>query len=87
MPDIIIPRSFRKRLRKKPLQLQGAILECVQRLSFDPRYPGLQAHRVQGTAGVWEAYVDRSNRVTYHYEGGAIVMRNHCDHRIIDENP
>jgi hypothetical protein len=34
---------------------------------------------------VWEAYVDRANRVTFHYEVGRIVMRNHCNHDIIDE--
>jgi hypothetical protein len=40
---------------------------------------------VQGTKVVWEAYVDQSNRVTFHYEHGRIVMRNHCNHDIIKE--
>lgn len=87
MPELIIPKRFRRRLSKKSPALVGAILECVHRLGDNPRHPGLQAHRVRGAKGVWEAYVDRSNRVAYHYEDSAIVMRNHCNHDIIGRAP
>lgn len=34
--------------------------------------------------GVWEAYVDRGNRVTFEYAvDGSIVLRNHCNHDIL----
>jgi hypothetical protein len=39
-----------------------------------------------GSAGVFEAYVDKKNRVTFHYEQGAIVLRKHCNHDIL-KNP
>lgn len=80
---VVVTPSFKKRLNKKPAALAGAILECINRLADDPRQPGLHTHRVQGTADVWEAYVDQANRLTFHYEGGDIVLRNHCNHDIL----
>jgi hypothetical protein len=83
VPAVIIPPRFKRELESKPITLQAAILECVQRLGEDTRHPSLQTHRVQGTPGVFEAYVDRANRVTFHYDGPAIVMRKHCHHDIL----
>lgn len=82
----MLPR-FKRELQKKPPALQRAILQCVASLVSDPRHPGLQVHQVQGTAGVWEAYVDRKNRITFHFEGGVIVLRRHCNHDIITRWP
>jgi hypothetical protein len=87
VPRLVIPPGFKKRLAKKPPRLAGAILECVARLGDNTRHPGLQTHRVQGHPGVFEAYVDQANRVTFHYDGGAIVLRNHCAHDILDRSP
>jgi hypothetical protein len=83
---LVIPPAFRRRLHRKPVELQAAILEAVDRLAADPRHTGLHTHRVQGTEKVWEARIDRSNRLTFHYESGAIVLRKHCNHDIL-RNP
>jgi hypothetical protein len=88
MPVLVIPPTFKKKLKKKSPRLVGAILECVKRLGDDPHHPGLQTHRVKGTQGVWEAYVDAGNRVTFHYDAdGRIELRTHCNHDIIKRNP
>lgn len=83
----VIPPKFKKRLNKKPRQLAAAIAKCVHRVVEDPSHPGLETHKVKGTPGVWEAYVDRANRVTFHYEEGTVVFRNHCNHDIIKRSP
>jgi hypothetical protein len=83
VPPVFLPRSFRRELERKPPSLRAAILECVLRLGEDTRHPSLQTHRVQGTPRVFEAYVDRANRVTFHYDGPTIVMRKHCNHDIL----
>jgi hypothetical protein len=83
VPPVFISRSFKRELERKPHPLQAAILECVQRLGENTRHPSLQTHRVQGTRGVFEAYVDRANRVTFHYDGPTIVLRKHCNHDIL----
>ena len=83
MPEVSIPASFKRTALKKPAELQAAIARCVELLVDNPRHPGLRTHRMQGAAGVWEAYVDRSSRVAFHYEGETIVLRKHCNHDIL----
>jgi hypothetical protein len=87
MPEFVVPKRFKRRLNKKKPPLQGAILEAVARLAENPRHPGLQTHRVQGHAGVFEAYVDEANRLTFEWNGPVIVLRNHCNHDMIKLNP
>jgi len=82
-----IPPRFKKQLKRKPPQLQEAIAECVRRLGDNRRHPSLQTHSMQGRKGVFEAYVDIANRITFHYarrQGQRIiVLRKHCSHDIL----
>ncbi len=82
-----IPPRFKRQLKRKPPQLQDSILECVLRLGENPRHQSLQTHPVWGYKGVFEAYVDMANRVTFHYEKRQgqriIVLRKHCNHDIL----
>jgi hypothetical protein len=89
VPGYVIPPKFKKVLKKKPLPMQMAIIECVARPAENPRHPSLQTHPVRGIrgGGVFEAYVDAANRLTFHYEDGKIVLRNNCNHTIIDRDP
>jgi hypothetical protein len=86
VPEVTIPASFKRRAKKKEPQLQLAIARCVGLLAENPRHPGLHTHRVQGAPGVWEAYVDDANRVTFHYDGPRIVLRNNCSHDILNRH-
>ena len=83
MPALRIPASFKKKLAKKPPAMQGAILECVQRLGDDPQHPGLRTSSLSGHPGVFYARVDRANRVTFEWDGDEIVLRVHCNHDIL----
>jgi hypothetical protein len=85
MPPLRIPESFTKSLDKKPPELAGAIVKCVDQLGDNPRHPSLQTHPVRGTRNpkIFEAYVDMKNRVTFHWDQGRIVMRVHCNHDIL----
>ncbi len=82
----ILPR-FKKARKGKTPALKQAIDECVQLLSEDPYHPGLHTHRVQGRKGVWEAYVDRTNRITFQYGENSIILRNNCNHDVPGKNP
>jgi hypothetical protein len=42
---------------------------------------------LHGTKGVWEAYVNSGDRVTYHREGGTLVMRMNCNHNEVLRSP
>jgi hypothetical protein len=87
VPPVQVPPSFRRVAKKKERRLRIAIAQCVQLLGDNPNHPGLHTHRVQGAPGVWEAYVDSANRVTFHYDEGTIVMRNNCNHDIVRHSP
>lgn len=84
MARVELTPAFRRVLKKKPKELQVAIAECIKRLVDDPTHPSLQVHRVQGTKGVWEAYIDKGNRLTFERVGdGAIRLLMNCNHDIL----
>lgn len=83
MTPVEIRPSFKKRLRKKPPEMRRAIEDAVTQLRKDWRHPGLKAHRIQNKAGVYGARLDRGNRITFHWDGDTIVLRNHCNHDIL----
>lgn len=78
----ILPK-FKRARRKKTQEMRDSIDECIRLLSANPRHPGLHEHRVQGRKGVWEAYVDKANRVTFQYGENSIILRNNCSHDIL----
>ncbi len=84
-----VPPNFKRVLKKKPQQMQDAVKATIEQLVTDPRHPGLQAHKMGGHPGVWEAYVDAGNRVTFHYseDKTTIVLRNNCNHDMLRRNP
>ena len=49
--------------------------------------PGLRVHKMRGVGDIWEAYVDRANRVTYEWERDTIVLRMNCNHQMLTRNP
>jgi hypothetical protein len=85
VPELEIPDEFKRLVDGKGAPLAGAIARCVHLLGSNPRHPGLRTHIVRGTRDpkVFEAYVDKKNRVTFHREGDKIVLRNNCNHDIL----
>jgi len=72
--------TFRKRLQAKKPEEQARVLRCVEKLVTDHRHPGLHTHPVQGHRGVFEARIDKALRLTFHWDGSVIVLRNNCRH-------
>ena len=86
--------NFKRVLKKKPAAMRKAVSECIQRLSENPRHPGLNTHKMKGLGAgvqVWEAYIDAGNRITFHYEADGdkkvIVLRTNCNHDILTRTP
>ncbi len=78
---------YKRRRKNKTKRMRDAIDECARKLSQNPRHPGLHSHRVNGFKGVWESYVDEANRITWQYGERSIVLRNNCNHDILNRNP
>jgi hypothetical protein len=87
LPEILIPGKFKKVLNRKPPQLQARIVKCIKLLGDNPRHPSLHTHPVRGVPGVFEAYADMANRVTFEWSGETILLRNNCNHEILSRSP
>lgn len=84
MPRIATPTSFKKKLRKKPHDMQGAIARTVRRLGDDPWHPSLRTSRLRAAGNdVWYARIDGGNRLTFDWVGDLISLRVHCNHDIL----
>jgi len=69
-------RRFRRAYRKLSPEDRKRVNRALRRIAKDPRHPGLQVKRMQGTRGIWEARASRSLRITFEMEGDALVLRN-----------
>lgn len=84
MLPVEITTNFKKHLAGKPKEIQKKTLQKIRLLATDPRHHSLQVHRVRGTNGVWEAYIDLAYRLTFEYgANGAIVLRNNNGHEVL----
>ena len=51
----------------------------------NPKHQSLKIHRIEGTHGFWEFYVDRFYRGVYTQEGDVLVLRYIGPHDIIEK--
>lgn len=77
-----IPKPLKKKLEKKPREMQAAIHACLRQLREDWTHPSLACSKLGGT-NVYHAKVSRGNRVTFFWEDERIVIENHCHHDML----
>lgn len=86
--ELELTKRFRKVYRKKTPDEQGKLDRTLRLLVADPQHPGLNTHRVLGTRGVWECYIDDSMRITFEYGAqSTLVVRNNCQHNAVLREP
>jgi len=79
-----VVKEFDSEFVKKDKTVRKKIIKAVGFLSKNPKYPSLQAHKIEGSDGIWEAYADMSYRITFEYIGkGDIRLRRNCNHDIL----
>lgn len=88
LTPIRIPRPLRKKLAKKEIKSQGAITACIRQLRLDWHHNSLRTKKMQGAKSslggdLFEARATRADRVTFYWDGGTIVIENHCKHDIL----
>lgn len=90
MPKVKTSRAFKRRLKKKSRDAQRRVADAVTCLRMDPAHPGLRVHRVRSRDGVYEARLDKGNRLTFHWdeeEQDTIVLRANCSHDEVLRRP
>lgn len=78
---------FVRQYGRLPAAIQLKADKAISLLDTDFRYPGLRSHPVQGSPGIFEAYVDAKYRMTFERKGDTFVMRNVDNHDECLENP
>lgn len=82
LTPVEVPRPLKKKLAKKPKEMQGAVLAAIRQLRIDWSHPGLGCSKLGGTE-IYHAKVSKGNRITFYWEGDTIVIENHCNHDIL----
>jgi mRNA-degrading endonuclease RelE of RelBE toxin-antitoxin system len=77
---VVFTERFARAYAKLPRDVQSRVDKALRLLDEDFRHPGLRAHPMEGTEGIYEARVDGRHRMTYHREGDRLVMRNVGEH-------
>ena len=78
---------FKRAYKRLTPGLQSQAGVALGRLAQDLSYPSLQVKRIKGTAGIWEARVTRSCRLTFEMDGNELVLRNIGEHDATLKNP
>lgn len=76
--------SFLKAYRQLPSSIQKKVDRNLQFLLNDITHPGLQAKKMTGMGGIWEARVDLHYRFTFEFSSGVICLRTVGSHEILD---
>ncbi len=78
---------FVKQYLLLPAAIQRKVDKALLHLDFNFRRTGLRSHPVEGTNGIFEAYVDRRYRMTFERSGDIFIMRNVDNHDECLQNP
>ena len=76
-------RALRRKKRVSPRDAERTIA-AVDLILNEPGNQGLNQHLLDRRQRIWDAYIDRANRLTYQRDGDTIIFRNNCRHDIID---
>lgn len=77
---IIWTGRFEKAFKSLNQAIQRKVLRALLLLDENPRHPSQQIKRVQGTEGIWEAWVDLQYRLTFQMMGEDKILRNVDSH-------
>ena len=80
-----LTEAFAKDYRRLPAKIKDKADKQLRHLMENPKHPSLKIHRIEGTHGFWEFYLDRSYRCVYTQEGDTAVLRYIGPHDIIEK--
>ncbi|MBW8012777.1 MAG: hypothetical protein FVQ83_16285 [Chloroflexi bacterium] len=74
MPKIRYQKRFEKSYVKLPTSTRKKVDKALRLLAKNPRHPSLHTKPIKGAAGIYEARVDSSYRMTYERLPGDILL-------------
>jgi mRNA-degrading endonuclease YafQ of YafQ-DinJ toxin-antitoxin module len=88
MPKVETSERFEQDYVHLPIDIRKKVAKAMRLLAENPRHPSLRAKPVHGIAGVFEARVDVSYRMTYErLPGDLLFLRSVGKHDETLKNP
>jgi mRNA-degrading endonuclease RelE of RelBE toxin-antitoxin system len=80
-------KQFWKDYQELPPEIQKKAKNAFSQFKANPRHPSLETHPIRGTRNpkIFEGYITKSYRFTFHYDVDSVVFRRIGDHSIIDK--
>lgn len=80
-------QSFRDDYKKLPPQIQERVKKALELFEQNQRHPSLQTHPIRGTSNpkIFEGYISKSYRFTFHYGEDSIIFRRVGPHNVVDQ--
>lgn len=80
-------KSFWRDYRNLTPELKERARKSFELFKENPQHPSFQTHIIKGTNNpkIFEGYLDKGNRFTFHYEEDCIVFRRIGPHNIVDK--
>ncbi len=87
MSDFIIEiaERVRKDYRSLPKAVQKKFKKQLRFLASNPQHPSLRIHRIRGSGGYWEFYVDDAYRCVFRRESNVYYLVAVGPHKVVDE--
>ena len=71
---------FQEKVKELPVEIKKALRAKLDLMVENPRHPSLRMKKIQGQAGIFEASVTMSIRMTWQYTEDGILLRNIGEH-------
>lgn len=78
---------FKNNYAKLNDEIKKKVKAKLKLMSENPMHPSLRTKRIQGTENIFEASVNMSNRMTWQYVEGGVLLRNIGEHDETLKNP
>lgn len=76
-------RRFQKDYDKLPDSIREKVKKQLVFLIDNRSHPSLQIHKVQGTNGIFEGYIDYHYRITFQIETDLLILRRVGTHEVL----
>jgi mRNA-degrading endonuclease RelE of RelBE toxin-antitoxin system len=87
MNDVVIELTERVRedYQALPKPVQKKFNKQIRFLAKNPRHPSLHIHRIRGSSGYWEFYLNDAYRCVFRRAGNVYYLIAAGPHKVIDE--
>ncbi len=87
MNDRVIELTARVRqdYQALPAAIKAKFKKQLRLLAANPRHPSLNIHRIRGSSGYWEFYIDDAYRCVFRREGKVYILIAAGPHKVVDE--